>query len=93
MISAASLRPVTASQSGAVNRSRMAVLVRKRTTWLGLATDDLLKEIVGDVPVAVGELADELTWVVLAPEGQCRQVQSGRPPLRSVDQFRQVTLA
>jgi hypothetical protein len=59
----------------------------------GLAADDLLKERVGDVPVAVDELADELTWVVLAPEGQRRQVQSSRPPLRHVDQFRQVTLA
>ena len=60
---------------------------------VGLAADDLLKEIVGDVPVAAGELADGLAWVALASEGQRRQVQSGRPPLRRVDQFRQVTLA
>ena len=60
---------------------------------VGLAADDLLKEIAGDVPVAAGELADGLAWVALASEGQRSQVQSGRPALRHVDQFRQVTLA
>jgi hypothetical protein len=60
---------------------------------VGLAADDLLKEIAGDIPVAAGELADGLAWVALASEGQRSQVQSGRPALRHVDQFRQVTLA
>ena len=73
--------PVTASHSGPVSRSRIAVSSRKLRTLVGLPVEDLLDEVVDDVPVVAGEPGDERATGRRGPQRQRGQLQRGDPAL------------
>ena len=85
-------RPVTASQSGPVSRSRTDVRSRKSRTSVGLAGQHLLGEVVDDVAVVAGEPGDERAGVVAALHRQRGQLQGGDPALGALVQRRDVAL-
>ena len=72
---------MTASHRSPVSRSRTDVCEQEGAHLLGLAGEDLLDEIVDDVPVVAGEAGDEAGDVVAALHRQRRQLQCGDPAL------------
>ena len=82
--------PVTASHSAPLSRSRTEVCSRKSRTWLGLALQHLLGQVVDDVAVVPGEAGDEPGGVVASLHRQRRQLQCGDPPFGASLQRRHV---
>ena len=76
------VRPVTASHSGPVSRSRMEVSSRKSRTSSGWRSQDLLDEVVDDVPVVAGEPGDEPATGRRGPAGTARRAAGRRPTPR-----------
>ena len=81
---------MTASHSGPLSRSRIEVSSRKRAYGVRLAGQDLLDEVVDDVPVVPGEAGDEAGGVVASLERERRQLQGGDPALGAPLQRRDV---
>ena len=71
--------PVTASHSGPLKRSRMAVWSKKLRTRFGLTLQDLVDQIVHDVAVVAGESPDEPGNVLVALHRERGQLQAGNP--------------
>ena len=73
--------PMTASQSGPVSRSRIAVATRKSRSSLGLLVEHLLDEVVHDVPVVTGEPRDEPRRVLPVPQRERGELERRDPAL------------
>ena len=83
---AESSRPRTASHSSGVNRSSTEVRSRKSRVWRVERGQNLIRQVVGDLPSAAGERPHTLIGVLEVAKPQRRQVQPRGPSLRTLDE-------